>query len=68
MCMQGIPWNKTTIIPYWFGKYANVWEILKYHASSVKVTHCKIIKLSFGCIHPQLINMDLQEDMVIKGI
>jgi hypothetical protein len=34
----------------------------------VKVAHYKNkIKLSFG-MHPQLINMDLQEGMVIKNI
>jgi hypothetical protein len=33
----------------------------------IKVTHCKNkIKLSFE-MHSQLINMDLQEGMVIKG-
>jgi hypothetical protein len=34
---------------------------------SIKVAHCKKIKLSFE-MHPQLIHMDLQEGMVLKSI
>jgi hypothetical protein len=34
---------------------------------AIKVAHCKKIKLTFG-MHSQLINMDLQEGIIIKGI
>jgi hypothetical protein len=47
----------------------NVWEVSKYHdfcQGLIKVAHSEKMKLNFG-MHPQLINMDLQEGMVIKG-
>jgi hypothetical protein len=49
---------------------ANVWglpNIMNSCEGPIKVAHCKKINLSFG-MHPQLINMDLQEGMVIKDI
>jgi hypothetical protein len=33
----------------------------------IKTAHCKKIKMDIG-MHTQLINMDWQEGMVIKGI
>jgi hypothetical protein len=46
----------------------NAWGVSKYYElfyeGPVKMAHCKKIKLSFE-MHPQLINMDLQEGIVI---
>jgi hypothetical protein len=46
------------------GDYQN---IMTFYEGPIKVVHCKKIKLSFE-MHPQLINMDLQEGIVIKCI
>ncbi len=51
-------------------KNVNVWGVSKYHGffeGPIKVTYCRKIKLNFG-MRLLLINMDLQEGMVIKGI
>ncbi len=47
-----------------FGEYPNIVILCE---EPIYVTHCKNIKLIFT-MHPSLINMDLQEDMIIKGI
>jgi len=49
---------------------ANVWGVSMswfYVKRQSIVIHCKNIKLIF-MMHPPLINMDLQEGMIIKGI
>jgi hypothetical protein len=43
-----------------FGEYQS---IMIFCQGLIKMAHSKKIKLSFG-MHPQLINMDLQEGMV----
>jgi hypothetical protein len=55
-----------------FVKNANVWGVTKYHDFFKKdqskwLTKIKNKKLKLG-MHPQLINMDLQEGMLIKNI
>jgi len=48
----------------------NVWgvqSIMIFCEGLITVTHYKKIKLCFG-MHPQLINLDLQEGLVIKGM
>jgi hypothetical protein len=48
----------------------NVWEYQSigiFYEGPIKMAHSKKIKLNFE-MHLQLINMDLQEGMVIKGI
>jgi hypothetical protein len=47
-----------------FGEYQS---IMIFYEGSLKMAHCKKIKLSFR-IHAQLINMDLQESMIINDI
>jgi hypothetical protein len=42
-------------------------SIMIFYEGSLKMTHCKKIKLSFR-VHTQLVNMDLQESMVINNI
>jgi hypothetical protein len=47
-----------------FGEYSNIMILCE---ETINVTHYKNIKLIFT-MHPPLINMDLQEGMIIKGI
>ncbi len=51
----------------------NAWGVSKYYdffvkGRRIKVAHCKNKRKMIFEAHPQLIIMDLQEGMVIKGI
>ncbi len=65
MCICDVPWNNITIdsmLMFW--EYQSIMIFLNGQS---KWPMTNKIKLSIG-MHPQLINIDLQEGMVIEGI